>query len=209
LAFPPQEEKVAAMEMTRKKTALREAAFAAREVAFGTGLDGPAQATLLEEIGPVRDRIIAGYMPMRTEIDPLPVMAALADHNRICVPVIAGRALPLRFREWRPDGAMVDGPFGALVPEAGDWLEPDILIVPLVGFDTGCNRIGYGGGFYDRTLEGLRATRPTRAIGFAYDAQELTGLVVEETDQLLDGVVTESRVIRPLPDPSRPPKPGI
>ena len=192
------------MEMTRKKTALREAAFAAREVAFGTGLevllfglDGPAQAALLEEIGPVRDQIIAGYMPMRTEIDPLPVMAALADHNRICVPVIAGRALPLRFREWRPDGAMVDGPFGALVPETGDWLEPDILIVPLVGFDTGCNRIGYGGGFYDRTLEGLRATRPTRAIGFAYDAQ------------LLDGVVTESRAIRPLPDPSRPPKPGI
>lgn len=197
------------MELTRKKTALREAAFAAREVAFGTGLDAAAQAALLEEIGPVRDRIIAGYMPMRTEIDPLPVMAALADHNRICVPVIAGRALPLRFREWRPDGAMVDGPFGALVPETGDWLEPEILIVPLVGFDTGCNRIGYGGGFYDRTLEGLRATRPTRAIGFAYDAQELTGLVVEETDQLLDGVVTESRVIRPLPDPSRPPKPGI
>lgn len=187
------------MDLTARKTALREAAFAAREVAFGTGLDAAAQAALLEEIGPAKNRVIAGYMPMRTEIDPLPVMAALAEHNRLCVPVIEGSALPLRFREWLPGGAMVDGPFGALVPEIGDWLVPEILIVPLVGFDTECNRIGYGGGFYDRTLEGLRSARPTRAIGFAYDAQELTGLVVEPTDQLLDAVVTESRVIRPLP----------
>jgi len=200
---------LSAMDMTGKKAALRKAAFVARAGAHGRGLDAAAQARLLAEIGAIEGRIVAGYMPMRTEIDPLPVMTALAEANRICVPVIAGKAMALRFREWRPGGAMVDGPFGAQVPEAGDWLEPEVLIVPLVGFDAGCNRLGYGGGFYDRTLEGLRALRPTRAIGFAYDAQEMAGLVIEPTDQVLDAVVTEIRAIRSLPAGVQTPNPML
>jgi 5-formyltetrahydrofolate cyclo-ligase len=190
---------LAAMNMTEKKANLRKAAFAARAEDFGTGQDAAAQMRLRDLIGPVQGAVIAGYMPMRTEIDPVPVMTTLAATNRICVPVIAGKGLPLTFREWHPGCAMVDGPFGAQVPETGDWLEPELLIVPLVAFDMGCNRLGYGGGFYDRTLERLRALHPTRAIGFAYDAQEMAGLVVEPTDQLLDAVVTPTRVIRPLP----------
>jgi 5-formyltetrahydrofolate cyclo-ligase len=75
---------------------------------------------------------------------------------RVCVPVIAGAGQPLDFREWLPGCAMVEGPFKALVPERGDWLTPDALIVPLVGFDRALNRLGYGGGFYDRTLARLR-----------------------------------------------------
>lgn len=198
-----------AMDMTEKKAALRSAAFAARAGAHGQGLDGAAQARLLAEIGRVEGRTISGYMPMRTEIDPLPVMTALAGTNRICVPVIAGKGQPLTFREWHPGCAMIDGPFGAEVPEAGDWLEPEVLIAPLVGFDAGCNRLGYGGGFYDRTLERLRALRPTRAVGFAYDAQEMAGLVIEPTDQVLDAVVTETRVIRALPEGAQAPNPKI
>jgi len=198
-----------AMDLTGKKAALRKTALAARATAHGKGLDAAAQARLRDEIGAVSGAVIAGYMPMRTEIDPLPVMTALAGANRICVPVIAGKGLPLTFREWRPGSAMVDGPFGAMVPAAGEWLEPEILIVPLVGFDAGCNRLGYGGGFYDRTLERLRALHPTRAIGFAYDAQEMAGLVIELTDQVLDGVVTETRVIGALPTGARTPNPKI
>ncbi len=189
------------MDLTEQKAALRKAAFAARAEAFGSASVADANAALLQEIGPVEGKVIAAYMAMRTEMDPTSAMTKLAERNRICVPVIVGKGQPLTFREWTPDCEMVDGPFGASVPAAGDWLEPEILIVPLVGFDTACNRLGYGGGFYDRTLERLRGLRPTRAIGFAYATQRLDGLVVEPTDQLLDAVVTEAGIHRPLAAP--------
>lgn len=185
------------MDLSEKKKALRVAAFAARKAAHVLGLGEAANTRLLQEIGEVRGKVIAGYMPIRTEVDPLPAMRALAAANRICVPVIEGEGLPLKFREWTPEVEMVDGPFGAHVPASGDWLEPEILIAPLVAFDTGCNRLGYGGGFYDRSLEGLRAKRPTKAIGFAYEAQRMSDLVLEPTDQPLDAVVTEERIHRP------------
>ena len=176
------------------KAALRRKAFDARKAAFATApaIVPAATAHLLERIGPAAGRTIAGYMPIRTEIDPLPAMTALSEAGaRICVPVIAGAGLPLDFREWTPGCAMVEGPFRAMIPESGDWLTPETLIVPLVAFDAGLNRLGYGGGFYDRTLSRLRAGGPVAAIGFAFAAQELPGLPVEKTDQPLDAVVTE------------------
>ena len=117
-------------------------------------------------------------MPIRTELDAIPAMTALHQQGaRIAVPVIAGRGLPLDFREWTPDCPLIEGPFGALIPEGGDWLTPDTLIVPLVGFDAACNRLGYGGGSTTRTLARLQARAPTRApvrkIGFAFAAQQL------------------------------------
>ena len=105
--------------------------------------------------------------------------------------VLAGyRGVPLA-----GDMPMRDGPFGAKVPLVDDFFEPEILIVPLVAFDLRGGRLGYGGGFYDRTLQMLRARRATLAIGFAYDAQEAENLPLEPTDQPLDMVVTETRVI--------------
>ncbi|WP_071672773.1 5-formyltetrahydrofolate cyclo-ligase [Nioella nitratireducens] len=190
------------MDLTEQKAALRKAAFAARAEAFGIASVADANAALLQEIGPVKGRVISAYMAMRTELDPSTAMTELAQSNRICVPVIAGKGLPLTFREWTPGCEMADGPFGARVPATGDWLEPEILIAPLVAFDADCNRLGYGGGFYDRTLERLRGLRPTRAIGFAYAAQRLDGLVVEPTDQRLDAVVTETGIHRPLAAPA-------
>ncbi|MBF9032403.1 5-formyltetrahydrofolate cyclo-ligase [Rhodobacterales bacterium HKCCE3408] len=174
------------------KSAHRTRAFAARKSAFEAGLGAGAADRLLAEIGPVSGAVVAGYMAMRTEIDPLPAMEALSRNNRICVPVIEAAGQPLKFREWRPDAEMVDGPFGARVPAGGDWLTPGILIVPLVAFDRRLNRLGYGGGFYDRTLAGLRAAGPVRAIGFAFAAQELPEVPTEPTDQRLDAVVTET-----------------
>jgi 5-formyltetrahydrofolate cyclo-ligase len=181
------------------KAALRDRAYAARKTAHqgATGACAQATAHLLAEIGTPAGRVISGYMPIRTEIDPLPAMAALhAAGARLCVPVISGRGLPLEFREWTPDCALVTGPFGARIPETGAWLVPDTLIVPLVAFDAGLNRLGYGGGFYDRTLARLRAQGPVQAIGLAYAAQALPALPVEATDQPLDAVVTERGVIR-------------
>lgn len=188
--------------MSDVKSALRQTAYAARKQAFAaradTGAVAAATAHLLAEIGPPAGRIITGYMPIRTELDPLPAMTALHGQGaRLAVPVIAGKGRPLDFREWVPGCALTEGPFGAMIPESGDWLTPDTLIVPLLGFDAACNRLGYGGGFYDRTLARLSALGPTRAIGFAFAAQELPPLPVEPTDIALDAIVTEAGVIRP------------
>ena len=135
---------------------------------------------------------VSGYMAMRSEIDPLPAMEEAAAHGPVCVPVVEAKAQPLKFALWEPGCEMVDGPFGARVPRALEFIEPEILIVPLVAFSRSGGRLGYGGGFYDRTLERLRARRPTLAVGFAYGAQEAPALPLEPTDQPLDVIVTEA-----------------
>lgn len=185
--------------MSDVKATLRQTAYAARKRAFAardqTGAVAAATAHLLAEIGPPEGRIITGYMPIRTELDPLPAMTALHGGGaRLAVPVIAGPGQPLDFRAWTPGCALTPGPFGALVPSGGDWLVPDTLIVPLVGFDAACNRLGYGGGYYDRTLARLGCVR---AIGLAFAAQRLPELPAEPTDIALDCIVTEAGVIRP------------
>ena len=138
-------------------------------------------------------RCVSAYMAIQTEIDPMPVMRRLhEDGRRLCLPVIQGHGLPLIFREWTPDSALIEGDFGALIPRGGAEVEPQILITPLVAFDASGARMGYGGGFYDRTLERLRRQRPTQAIGFAFAGQEVPRLPAEPTDQPLDAIVTEN-----------------
>lgn len=184
------------------KSDLRRAAYAARKAAHDDG--SAAALAARDHFMAARMHtgaaVISGYCPIRTEIDPLPLMSALHDAgHRLCVPVIAAAGQPLMFREWTPEAEMIDGPFGARVPAMGDWLEPELLITPLVAFDARCWRLGYGGGFYDRTLEGLRARRRTLAVGYAYAAQQMDSVPREPTDQPLDGVVTERGLVRPMP----------
>jgi 5-formyltetrahydrofolate cyclo-ligase len=179
------------MTMVEVKAAARRAAMARRALAHAVG-QGRAVEHLAGVLAGHAGQVVSGYMPMRTEIDPLPAMAA--HDGPVCVPVIAGKGLPLRFRAWSPGGAMEDGPFGARVPVAGDWLEPQVLIVPLLAFDALGYRLGYGGGFYDRTLERLRARGPVTAIGYAFAAQEVAEVPREAVDQPLDLIVTEAGV---------------
>lgn len=173
------------------KAAARATGFAARKVAFAAG-QGDAARHLGRVLSGYAGASLAGYMPMRTEIDPLAAMAAHA--GPVGVPVIIGAGQALRFRAWTPDCPMVAGEFGALIPAQGDWITPQVVIVPLVGFDARGYRLGYGGGFYDRTLEGLRALGPVVAIGFAFAAQEMAEVPIEDTDQRLDMIVTERGV---------------
>lgn len=176
------------------KAEARKAALARRRAAHAA--TGPGAAgRLAEVIAGYRGVPLSGYMAIRTEIDPLPVMEEAAAHGPVGVPVIQRPGLPLKFSRWAPGCALKEGPFGAMIPQADDFFEPEILIVPLVAFDRQGGRLGYGGGFYDRTLEMLRARRATLAIGFAYAAQEAVGLPLEPTDQKLDMVVTEREVI--------------
>lgn len=135
---------------------------------------------------------LAGYMPIRTEADPLPVMAAHV--GPVGVPVIVAPGKALIFHRWTPDCGMSVGPFGARVPTDGVPMVPQVLIVPLLAFDARGYRLGYGGGFYDRTLASLRAQGRVLALGFAFGAQEVAQVPTDAFDQRLDGVVTENGV---------------
>lgn len=184
------------MSLEQRKAAARKAAFAARKAAFEARLPGQA-GRLSEILAGHRGVPLSGYMAIRTEIDPLAAMAEASAYGPVGVPVIAGPGLPLGFAVWEPDCEMLDGPFGARIPASGEMLDPEILIVPLVAFSRSGGRLGYGGGFYDRTLERLRARRPTLAIGFAFAGQEMIDLPLEDTDQPLDLIVTEREIIEP------------
>ncbi|WP_374396916.1 5-formyltetrahydrofolate cyclo-ligase [Tabrizicola sp.] len=177
--------------MTDVKAVARAEAFARRAEAFAVG-QGQAAEILADYLAPHRGKVLSGYMPMRSEIDPLPAMAA--HQGPVGVPVILAKASPLRFREWSPGCRLVEGAFKALIPEEGAWVEPEVVIVPMLAFDARGYRLGYGGGFYDRTLEGLRAKGPVIAVGFAFAAQELAEVPTDAFDQRLDAVVTERGV---------------
>nr|WP_255552325.1 5-formyltetrahydrofolate cyclo-ligase [Maritimibacter dapengensis] len=179
--------------MTQRKKDARAAAFARRARAHGTGLDRAAQNRLRDWLAPYRGKSLSGFLPIRTEIDPVPIMSELARHGPVCVPITGKIGEPLRFARWTPGCDMIEGKFGTLSPATPDWVVPEVLIVPLLAFDSEGNRLGYGGGFYDRTLEALRAQRPTLAVGYAYDAQRVDSLPLEATDQPLDAIVTETR----------------
>ncbi len=177
-----------------EKAQMRKAAFVRRKAAHARDM-GNAAAVLSSFLAGYRGVDLAGYMPIRTEINPLPAMEEAAAHGRVGVPVILGEGQPLQFSEWSPEGEMKDGPFGAKIPFEDRFFEPEIVIVPLVAFDVKGGRLGYGGGFYDRTLQLLRSQRPTLAVGFAYSDQIAKDLPLETTDQPLDLVITEREII--------------
>jgi 5-formyltetrahydrofolate cyclo-ligase len=186
--------------MSTDKSANRAAATARRAGAHDDNALGAAQAAcdrlgrmLRDRFGAsLASRTLAGYMPMRSEIDPLPAMRA--HPGVVCVPVIPALHSPLVFHRWDADMPMVPGRFGALVPALADPLVPHILIVPLLAYDARGYRLGYGGGFYDRTLAQLRAGGGVLAIGLAYSAQEQPEVPIEPTDEKLDLIVTEAGV---------------
>ncbi|MGB1212575.1 MAG: 5-formyltetrahydrofolate cyclo-ligase [Pikeienuella sp.] len=184
------------------KAEMRKEIFAARGAAHAERAikDPRANAALFDAVTAhtteLNGKIIAIYQPMRTEISPLAAAENMFKAGaRLCTPVIIAKGQPLKFREWTPGCLMEEGTFGAQVPVSGEWLTPDIVVAPLVGWDRRGGRLGYGGGFYDRTLEGLRALRPTPAIGYAYAMQEVAEAPQEPTDQPLNAIVTEAETI--------------
>lgn len=186
------------MQISKVKAEARKAAFAARACAHGAGLDAAANRNLIGQLALYpQAQIISAYMSMRTEVSPLATMTILhGQGKRICVPVIKAPGTPLLFQEWQPEGNLIDGPFGAQVPAEGEFLLPDVLITPLLSFDRRGYRLGYGGGFYDRTFEALNTVKPVKGVGFAYSVQQVAEVPVEPTDFQLDAIVTETGVLR-------------
>jgi 5-formyltetrahydrofolate cyclo-ligase len=141
--------------------------------------------------------IVSGFMPLKTEINPLPLMRALGQRGaQLALPVIDGRGKPLVMRAYRFGDELNSGQWGIKEPkpEAGD-VVPDILLTPLLAFDRSGNRIGYGAGYYDMTIAKFRAAKPVVAVGLAYAAQEIPTVPVTERDARLDLVLTEREII--------------
>lgn len=141
--------------------------------------------------------IVAGYAAIRSELDPAPLMQSLAAQGaQLALPVMSGRDQPLLFRAWTATDALVRGPFGIREPPAdAPEFVPDIMLVPLAAFDSAGHRIGYGAGFYDRTLAQLRASKPVIAVGIAFAIQEVDRIPAEPHDVMLDYVLTEDGIV--------------
>lgn len=179
------------------KAALRRDALARRKavhLAHGESASRQIEARGLALIGPMPGGIVSGYLPIRNELDIVSLLKALLDQGRrIALPVIVDPSGPLVFREWRPGDPLEAAGFGLSVPlDTAPELQPDILLTPLAAFDAAGFRLGYGGGYYDRTFARLRQTRAIVAIGIAYDEQEVPALPLEPHDQRLDWILTPS-----------------
>ena len=139
------------------------------------------------------DAVVSAYFAIGDEADPSSLLQRLREKgHRIVLPRVAGRGKPLDFHLYNGGAELVPGGFGLSEPSP-QWpkLDPDVLIVPMLAFDPHGYRIGYGAGFYDRTLAKLRAARDVTAVGFAFAEQEFGPLPHDENDEKLDWIVTQ------------------
>lgn len=142
-------------------------------------------------------KIVSGFMPMKSEVNPLLLLKNLAEQGaKLALPAIAGRGKPLTMRAYALGDELDRGQWGIREPKPDQpEVAPDILIVPLAAFDRAGHRIGYGAGYYDMTINALRAKKPIIAVGIAFAAQEIPRVPATERDARLDLVLTEREVI--------------
>ena len=175
------------------KAAARKLARAKRASLANIGAPVRLAEAMLAQHAPPKGAIIAGYWPMGDEMDPRPLMLALASRGHaMALPVTPPRGQPLAFRAWAPGAALRPGRMGTSEPAEGAALRPDILLVPLLAFDRAGRRLGYGGGYYDRTLAALPGAK---AIGIAYAGQEMPEVPAGPQDMRLPLIATETGVI--------------
>jgi 5-formyltetrahydrofolate cyclo-ligase len=185
--------------VSHEKTELRRAAQARRD-ALPPELRKAAAETIAGRAFPLAiapGTVVSGFMPLKSEISPLPLMRKLAEAGaELALPVVAGRGKPLVMRGWRWGAPLASGVWGIRepMPEAPQ-VDPDILLVPLLAFDRSGQRIGYGAGYYDLTIAQLRAKKPIVAVGLAFAAQEIAHVPRTPFDAPLDLVLTEQATI--------------
>ena len=185
--------------LRQEKQALRTALLARR----GALPDAAGAARRLAEHfpGPIDlapQQIVSGFLPINDEIDVMPLLRRLgaAGHDLV-LPVVQERGAPLLFRRWREGDDLEAGPLGTRHPSAdAPALDPDILLVPLLAFDRRGYRLGYGGGYYDRTLADLRRRRSVLAVGVGYSQQQVPAVPHGPRDEKLDWILTDQTVMR-------------
>ena len=181
------------------KATLRRSAQARRDALLADVRKAAAEAIAAREfpLAVTPGTIVSGFMPLKSEINPLPLMQKLAVAGaQLALPKIAGRGQPLGMRAWNWGGPLDTGQWGIREPKAtAPEVEPDILLVPLLAFDRTGHRIGYGAGYYDLTIARLRARKPITAVGIAFAIQEIPAVPATDRDARLDLVLTEKEII--------------
>jgi 5-formyltetrahydrofolate cyclo-ligase len=179
------------------KRDMRKAARTRRSLAYGAAADMARlalQASGLDFLDCKAPCAVSGFQPYQEEIDCTGLLARLGDEGwTTCLPEVLGAGQPLQFRAWRSGDRLVPGVWDIPVPAADCAVVlPDVLLVPLLAFDAAGYRLGYGGGFYDRSLEELRHTKTVTAVGVAFSGQEVERVPRDAHDQPLDWLLTEN-----------------
>ncbi|MBE7637979.1 5-formyltetrahydrofolate cyclo-ligase [Sneathiella sp. P13V-1] len=179
-----------------EKKRLREKAKLMRDQINDPKAGQRAADLFLSEISLDRDKRVGGYYPYGSELNCLPLIEKLTDLGIMTsLPVVHAKASPLIFRKWQSGDVTYAGAYGIPTPtEEQSIVEPDLLLVPMLAFDGKGGRLGYGGGFYDRTLEKMRKEKDVIAVGYAYAEQEVDHLITDTHDQPLDWMVTDKYV---------------
>ncbi len=157
-----------------------------------------AAEVFFRSVLPAGPAVIAGYWPHQTELDCRPLLARACEIGRTCVlPVVDSASNHLIFRRWRPGDVLTTGRHDIREPASdAATFRPDVVIVPLLAFDRRGYRLGYGAGFYDKTLSYLRRQGSVLAVGYAFAAQEVENVPHDQHDQRLDWIVTETGAVR-------------
>jgi len=172
---------------TRAKLLEQRIGISAEDRAAWSERISQALAAALE---PYAGQLIGFYWPFRGEYDPRSILSSMRDKgSRLALPVIVEREQPLVFREWSPGSLMTQGVWNVPMPESGEAVLPDLLVVPLVGFDEQGYRLGYGGGFYDRTIAAM-TTKP-RTIDVGFELGHLETIYPQPHDIPLETIITE------------------
>jgi 5-formyltetrahydrofolate cyclo-ligase len=151
---------------------------------------GTAVEATLREILTERAGALGVYWPFRAEFDPRPLVDwAVGAGRTLALPVVIDKKRPLEYRAWCPGEPLVNGVWGIPVPERRELVTPSLVLAPLVGFDRSCYRLGYGGGYFDRTLAAL--SPPAFAIGIGFEAQQIETIHPQSFDVPMDLIVTE------------------
>lgn len=181
--------------LSAEKCLMRQEALQRRDAGVGPQMQERLGAELSGVLKAHEGKVLAGYLAMGSEADPLAVMRAWK--GPVCVPAVVARGEPLEFRRWSEGCALEGGPLHTRHPVGRDLMRPAVVLVPLLAFDRRLYRLGYGGGFYDRTIAGLRHAAPdVITIGIAFALQEVTHVPRGVHDQALDLIVTDEGIVQ-------------
>ena len=199
MQLAPQDDGLTEADIAKSKALLRREALARRDALAAADRQAAAETIAARDfpLPVVTGVVVSGFSPLKSEINPLPLMRRLAAAGaRLALPVVAGRGKPLIMRMYAFGQPLVAGVWGIREPATdAHEVEPDILLVPLAAFDRRGNRIGYGAGYYDMTINRLRGLKTVTAIGLAYAAQEVPSVPTTPRDARLDLVLTEREAI--------------